>query len=232
MSTERCEHEPSALENFCHERGIKEVVHFTRLKNVPSILLHGLMSIMEMKKQGLHYYPTDQDRHDNVEDAVCLSISFPNYRMFYNKRRSIKDTFVVLGLNPKILWELQCCFCYSNAANSSISRLLQANRNKLTGLKALQRLFAETILTKELRTVKRDPNIPSYYTTDPQAEVLCLNSIPVHYIQAIYYEHNPDAILKEVSSDWHHLLKQKSDYFRQRQDWKQWSKFTIYCNNT
>lgn len=216
------EAEREAIKQFCRERGIVELVHFTHAENLPTIAKFGLVSREELEKRGIRYYFNDQSRLEGMRNAICLSISFPNYRMFY-KYRGQSKIFVVLSISVELLWNLQCLFCPTNAA-SNLCRLLLSSPETLTGLPALKRMFAENILPLQIR--RADLGIPDYYTTDPQAEVLCLEPIPPTYIKKIYHNGCPD-IENKVPLAWRSLIVRRDEYFAPRKDYQFWSRGII-----
>jgi hypothetical protein len=94
------------------ERGIQHLTHFTKLQNLDSILKGGIIPRQELERRSLEFAFSDQSRVDGETDASCFSITFPNYKMFYNLRmRDLKQKWVVVGCSPRILWEKDCAFC-------------------------------------------------------------------------------------------------------------------------
>ena len=86
------------IKNFLQERDIDELIHFTCVDNLESILSNGLLSLEDLYYNQIHYYYNDENRLEHKDNAICLSISFPNYKMFYKYRMKLKDFF-----NIKIL---------------------------------------------------------------------------------------------------------------------------------
>lgn len=100
---------------------------------------------------------TDAYRMDGMPDWLSLSVSFPNYKMFYRKR--VHD---LPGLQWAVLvaWRQECLFVPGNAASAAYCcRSIQAYQ----GVNAFEAMFPHQ---------GRWPHLPSCYTTDPQAEVL------------------------------------------------------------
>lgn len=209
-----------AIRDFCEERGVWEVVHFTHSDNLPTILSMGLLSIRELKARKIDYRFNDQQRIEGRDDAICLSISFPNYRMFYKYRQN-SNLFVVISIAPRILWELDCYFCPTNAANTEVLKLMRFSPSSLRGLAAIQRMFAESRPYRDKTIQRSDLGIPSHYTTDPQAEVLCFQPIASDYIQAIYHLGYPEVIAK-VPNEFQPLVQNAGSYFSPRQDYEHW----------
>ncbi|TIL49603.1 hypothetical protein [Mesorhizobium sp.] len=67
-------------------REIEDVLHFTRLENLPGILEHGLRTRPELVNADFEVYASDADRLDEEDDAVSVSISCYYPRMLEAKR--------------------------------------------------------------------------------------------------------------------------------------------------
>ena len=153
---------------------VEELIHFTRIENLPSILSTGLQSRIKLQENNQQFLINDTMRLDNRLNGISLSITHPNQSMFYKYRMaSESNNWCVIILNPNILWELNCLYCRHNAADSRISRL---NDVFLSSKKSFLSMFSRE---------ERNLNLPKNHTTDVQAEVLCLNEIPVEYIHRI-----------------------------------------------
>ena len=206
------------IRDFCLERAIPSLVHFTRQQNLQSILQHGLLSRLTLEKLPWDQPPRFNDPHrlDECREAVCLSMAFPNYTMFYKYTQSDPADWVVLLLERAILWEFDCAFCRENAAANEVRRLPLSQRIQLSALKDM---FADY---PGMQRYVLD--IPSSYPTHPQAEVLVFASIPPRYITAVHFSswHNwqqwsqrhPNAHLSRGGSG--------EKYFRPRHDWRHW----------
>lgn len=173
------------IEQFCEECAITTLCHFTRIENLQSILQEGLLGRSLLETRGQQFLFNDPKRIDGHPEAVCLSISFPNYKMFYNFRESKKkegvndSQWVVLLLDAKVLWELDCAFCQRNAAHNAVRYVPLEDRKRP---KALEDMFGDFYDIKH-----QSLSIPQNYPTHPQAEVLVFNPIPMQYIKAIYF---------------------------------------------
>jgi len=65
--------------------------------------------------------------------------------------------------------------------------------------------------------------IPLHYTTDPQAEVLCLESISPKYIRKIYVESQKiKSNLEQQFPNLHVSIEVKPEFFRRREDHTHW----------
>ena len=188
----------SQIQQICKDRGITTLVHFTRIENLQSILREGLLGRETLEKRLQEgslklqkLFINDNSRWDKHKDAVCVSISFPNYLMFSSIRKQkkmsdgISDSgWVVLGLDAKILWELDCAFCKENAASNAIRHVPLEERRKSD---VLEGMFVDPYRDVKERVYRRDSQTPTHYPTHPQAEVLVFDPIPVEYIQAVHF---------------------------------------------
>lgn len=167
------------IKDFIKKRNIITLAHFTQLENLDSILKNGLLSKNDLAIKQISYEHNDQLRLEGKNNALCLSISFPNYKMFYKYRCEKKGEWCVLALDPSILYEKNCLFCISNAASSSELTRSDSEKMNLPGLK---KLFYDATLYRD------SINLPKRYTTNPQAEVLVLDSIEPKYINGIHFD--------------------------------------------
>lgn len=196
------------------ERGIRHLVHFTRVANLPSIMSNGLLSVQAAHLRGLAPLSNDRLRLDGRNDAVSLSISFPNAAMFYKYRQlHPQDRWVVLLLSPEILWTQDCAYCLHNAADR---RIRSRPWSALTTDEAFQSMFAEAPDGAPTRASQRlglsDP-------TDAQAEVLVRGNIDPSMLAQMIFEH-PD----DLEAHLHHTVGRRarvqvrgSDFFASRQ---------------
>ena len=85
-------------------RQIEDVLHFTRLENIPGILAHGLRTRSELVNADFDAYASDADRLDQEDHAVSVSISCYYPRMFEAKRYRAGDKpWAILILHPSLL---------------------------------------------------------------------------------------------------------------------------------
>ena len=115
------------IRQFCTERNITKLVHFTRIENLRRISIEGLLSREQLETRGQKFLFNDSDRVDGHKNGTCLSLNFPNYKMFYSIREEKKKVeevsnsqWVVLLLDAEVLWELDCAFCQENASSKSL----------------------------------------------------------------------------------------------------------------
>ena len=194
-----------SIENILRERQIKYLCHFTRLENLESILTHGLIPRSNLynaefnpnprlRVSGLFPNPrlrvsglfNDTVRADNHPDATCLSISFPNSRMFSALRHEcINGNWIekqgiywaVIVLKSDVLLDKKCAFYPTNAANNCVRHLPTENFQRVDALNAL---FEGADEEREY-LLPKDP-------TDVQAEVLVFDKIEQRYIVSCVFD--------------------------------------------
>lgn len=169
------------LKRAVKKREVENLVHFTRLSNLDSILKHGIISREQLEQDPICKSTfNDPLRLDRQTNANCCSIDFPNYRMFFPLREDHgKRKWVVLLLDKSILWKNDCAFCVTNAASSTVTRIPIKDRK---GKKAFNKLFKEA----REKPPRNHMYLPDNFPTDPQAEVLVFDSIkPKHIIQVL-----------------------------------------------
>ena len=219
----------SQIQQICKERGITTLVHFTRVENLQGILQEGLIdrNLLEARRQQFLF--NDHDRANGHKEAVCLSISFPNYQMFYSIRKRKQETegvndsqWIILLLNVKVLWELDCAFCQENAARKAVSTTPLEVRKGPEGLKSMFGDFYD-IRHQDLPIPNPYLTHPkAAYPTHPQAEVLVLDSIGTRYIKAIHFWN--ETTLEKWSSNYGNspIFFVNQQYFQARRDYEVW----------
>lgn len=166
---------------------------------------------------GCEYKANDESRHD-AQDALCLSIEWPNYKVFYSFRMKQENIdanrkWAVLSLPAKILWEKRCCFNTTNAADSSMSSQTFEQRQ---GIRPFLKMFEDYNLQP-----RKELGIPPYFTTNPQAEVLCLDAIDKRWIERVYLD-DAEAHKKFKDKFPAFDIRYNSSFHRYRSDWKFW----------
>lgn len=200
------------VQEYATERGIKSLMHFTRTSNLDSILQQGLVPRDTLIQEGFRDF-NDQLRLDGTH-AVCLTIGFPNYKMFFGTRQNNPNVdWVVLVIHPAALWTLPCVFCATNAASASVTALPLLQRSNLAALQAMYADWGD-----KTRAVL---GIPNHYPTNPQAEVLMLKGVPKKYILGVLVLNT--AKQQELQLKYPGLVvRANAGYFRYRQDYAHW----------
>lgn len=179
------------IKQICEERGIIALCHFTGIEKLQNILQEGLLSrsLLETRKPQPKF--NDQKRLDGCRDAICLSISFPNFQLFNRFSRPTENSppdyshWIVLLLKPKVLWELDCAFCQENAASNAVRSIPLEARKKPD---ALEGMFIDVCSDTKGNIYRRQSlQIPEHYPTHPQAEVLVFNQIQTEHIEEVHF---------------------------------------------
>lgn len=167
-----------SIKEYIEERGIESLYHFTKAENLDSILTRGLLSRRTLEDNYIDYTYNDEIRFEGKLNANCLSISFPNYRMFYKYRCENPGVeWCVIELSPEVLYKKKCIFCKENPASAKETTRLDCNK---VGIDGLKQLFENEELRRRL-------NLEDKFTTNPQAEVLVMDDIELDYIKGIYF---------------------------------------------
>lgn len=203
----------STVQEYVAERGITYLLHFTRLSNLASILRHGLVRRGRLDGRNVGGIVNDRHRIDGT-DAVCVSIGFPNYKMFYRYRReNPQEDWVIVVIDPSALWTLPCAFCTTNAAASRVTAIPIIQRFGLAAFQAMYNDFDDKI--------RANLNLKDHLPTNPQAEVLMLEGVPAAYLRGVVVSN--DTMKAQVEAlhpglrVWRH-----QGFFSYRQDFAQW----------
>lgn len=204
------------MRRFMKERQIDRLYHFTQADNLKNIFRYGLLPRDELESRGIESSINDEWRFDGCCNAVCTSIEFPNYKMFYKLRCENPDIdWAVLELNAEIICDYQCAFNWTNAGDSASYSIPIKKRMTQS---ALESLFED----KEGYPTRDELKIPDWYPTNPQAEILVFDVIPVSHIKKVnfidrdtflrYHDIIPPDINAEINRN----------LFYPRQDYKFW----------
>ncbi len=201
--------------NNVKSREIDYLWHFTRIENITAILQEGLKSRLKLESRPHQPVFNDQYRLDGQRDSICCSIDHPNYKMFYALRQENADQeWVVVGIDPSILWEKDCAFCSENAASNNVTNIPIEERK---GVVAFNMMFNE-IQGKPSREVL---GIPKSCPTNPQAEVLVFNDIEPRYIEgAVFQTNNKVDEYSQLFPDFQIVYHRA--HFMPRMDWRHW----------
>lgn len=143
---------------------------------------YGLSSRDKLDGAQIFYERTDENRRDNRTEMVSLSISFPNYRMFFKKKtEKPKWEWVVIEIDSSVLWLLGCDFFPNNAAK--MNGIL--TDESTASIERLRSMFSDET---GLGLTRRDLGIPDKFTTDPQAEVLVRGEVATSFFRSINLE--------------------------------------------
>lgn len=204
------------MKDIMEQRQIDRLYHFTQAENLENIFRYGIIPRATLDRRGIRSCYNDDYRYDNCMDAVCTSIEFPNYKMFFKLRKDNPEiNWAVLRLDAQILCDFECAFCWTNAGDATMYNEPIEQR---MGREAFLELFGNRYGYPQ----REDLNINDWFPTNPQAEVLVFGIIPVEYIQNVYFEKYTvkqeyrDVIPEEISAS------VNLDVFAPRNDWEAW----------
>lgn len=201
------------IEEFAAERKIKWLFHFTQATNLPSILEDGLVTRDKLVLEGRYEVFNDPLRIDGT-DAVCVSIGFPNYKMFWGLRQGNPGVeWVIVVITARALWMEKCAFCQANAASAGVTAIPLADRMFLDAFRLLYEDFED-----KQRVVL---DIPIHFPTNPQAEVLMLNGVPREYIAGVLVN-SLNMMQRIVAAHPEIDVKCFPAYFNGRKDYAHW----------
>ena len=211
------------IQKAANTKSIRALVHFTQISNLPQICKYGILSRHARETLSITTAANDAERFDHLPDFISLSISWPNWELFYRFRKNSEtgdDQWCVLVLNPNILWTLDCIFTAHNAA-SSIESHRSIDERK--GLAAFERIFDDTGGT-HMGLTREDLVIPANMPTCHQAEVMARRCVPWDRVLRIVVIssaaiHQAKAALPQSA---HPLLKINREPFVPRCDWEKW----------
>ncbi|MEM5387886.1 DarT ssDNA thymidine ADP-ribosyltransferase family protein [Paraburkholderia phymatum] len=201
------------MQNFVTQRGIRNLLHFTRLNNLPSILQHGIIPRSVLTDRHLQFEFNDAYRYDGHLHATCFTIGWPNYKMFWPLRCDNPGVeWAVIECAPAILWEKPCVFSAENAASNAARQIDAALR---TGVPGITAMYAE-VLGKPTRA---DMRLPTDYPTNPQAEVLVCDVVEPTYFRRIHIE---DAAARTLYAGTYPGMRFDTGWEGPRMDYPHW----------
>jgi predicted nucleic acid-binding Zn ribbon protein len=205
--------EAREIEELVARRGISSLVHFTREVNLPSILQRGLVTRDVLREGGQENNCNDPYRLDGT-DAVCVSIEFPNYKMFYALRQENKNVdWILILIDASVLWTTTVAFCTANAASKLVTEVPLRQR---MGPAAMEAMFSDFG-----HTARAALSLPDSFPTNPQAEALLLDGAPRRYISGVIARDCAQKARIEAYSAGLKVVS-NADWFRWRSDYEQW----------
>ena len=101
------------IQEIIKTRNITQLIHFTKKKNIRSILDHGILNIDELKKRNIKYTYNDPERRDGWDFTISLSITNKNLDLYekFKQRQNLSDKdFVEIKIDPLVLLDNECFF--------------------------------------------------------------------------------------------------------------------------
>jgi len=178
----------SEIQSISESRKIPCLVHFTKISNLGSIIKNGILSKERLIEKSIDFTVNDLVRLDGYLDAISLSISFPNYKMLYKyMSQDSASSWVILILDPSILWKVKCAFCKHNAADIRISK--SPIENLMNG-HSFSSMFDDIVGVDGENRVAQ--HLMDYDPTDVQAEILVFEKINTSFINSITFVSRQD----------------------------------------
>jgi hypothetical protein len=181
----------SDIPRFLAARGICRLFHFTSINNLESIATHGLLGRDSLETKGIEFITSDQTRYDPILDGICFSISRPNYYMAAQKIKS-GHQFVLLELQNlgELLANYNFIACPGNFGTLYLKRKLQSWPEEFIGGNGLVNLFRN-------EKIREKYAIPIFEPTDPQSEIVILESIPWNFVKKVYFPNLTEYSVRE-----------------------------------
>ncbi len=172
-----------AIRREVEKRRISRLCHFTQARKLPYILGNpeGVLStklLMEQSPDVANY--NDPHRLDGYLDYVCCSVEYPNswYLNRVKKQDPVFQDWVILFIDPSLVWREGTSFCPRNAAASF-------GRHVVSGYSGFLSLFRPLSRGAYGFTYRRAERMLECCPTDGQAEVLVHRNVPRNKILAV-----------------------------------------------
>ena len=130
------------IESILDNRGIKQLVHFTRIDNIESIVNDGLIPVKQLDAEGYKYKRNDHKRYDDQLNCTSVSVEYPNYWVLNGfQEKYVGSRWAVIVLDPTLLFDHNCYFAEYNAASKGISK----NLDERTDAQSFEKMFAPIV---------------------------------------------------------------------------------------
>lgn len=170
---------PKIIETF-NNRDITNILHFTHITNLISILNIGLRSIHNMTKNNIQFLSTDSKRLDEIYHGICCSLAYPNIWMLNNKIGLNSSQYAVIELSENTLLLNPFAAFPGNSARSDLKKDADQNTYNYVGYKGLTRLFLN-------KSIRKKEAIKKFVPTDLQSEIIFFNEISSDRIRKIHF---------------------------------------------
>ncbi len=198
----------SKIIRILQKRKIKNLIHFTNIKNLESILQLGICTRRYLRENEIKYEYNDPLRKDRRRDCSSFSIEYPNTSYLFKLINNTDNKFCIIILDAeKLLPNIQDkYYVYCNAATTEARSYLSSET--LTQPKFLENMFYDSKI--------------SYLPKDVQSEVLIKGNVSTKYIQEIHFMNNADLeefknICKKLDFENKYTFKVSDFYFKDRE---------------
>ncbi len=178
------------IKQTIEDREIPYLLHFTKAKNIPTIVQNGIVS---REKIVSHPDPamknavgSDIDRRDYSDHATSVSMVSYWHEMFRGKKnRNPGEDWVFLALDPHILWTLECHFYASGAGNSHAAY----HTGRAGSTTAFQEIFEDRDPYGRVKSgfYRQSKKLPKCFPTEPVCEIHVLTPIPPEGIIGAFF---------------------------------------------
>jgi hypothetical protein len=162
------------IQRLIERRGIRQLLHFTAVENIPSIAKHGLLSVERCELKGIASARNDDLRLDGRLDGISLSISRTNKALLHRFReRHPGRDYAVLTIDPGVIYARRAAFFRLNAAKGLYRQFHEADLSDANA-------FTDA-LTKDRAQRREMPD-------NEQSEIMVFGDVPLQYIKGIHFE--------------------------------------------
>lgn len=170
----------SKVSEFLENRSIRNILHFTHISNLNSILTNGLKSLDSIEKVGIVNKSHDIGRYDEIRQGIFCSIAYPNIWMLNGKENINPQEYAILEIMENALFLQHFAAFPGNSARNELKTHAEENLKQYVGVTGLRRMF----LNKDLRSKQ---NVPKNEPTDLQAEIIFFNELNPDRIRKIHF---------------------------------------------
>lgn len=173
------------IRDIINKRKIRNLVHFTNIENLESILMNGILSVDDLKEEKLNFKNNDMDRQDGKLNCSCFSVEYPNTFLFDKFRNNNTWCVIVLDIE-KVLLNNQNIkyFTYCNAARSDARYNLGIGN--LCNSRHFENMFICINPNYNHNYNRNEKKIKSYLPTDAQAEILVSGRVKTTCIKEVH----------------------------------------------
>jgi hypothetical protein len=159
--------------NIIKTKNITKLIHFTDIRNIESILEHGILPPTRLEERSIESHANDPMRFDKQLGGISVSVMKRNQHVLNKFHKRDPRRWVEIEINPDVAVNKNCLFYQSNASNRKFA---DAEEKYLTSSKAFANMFASDVNIKG-RIYTRE-NKKEYEPTDEQAEIIVRWIIP------------------------------------------------------
>lgn len=197
--------ENEKLYNELVTRNIKYIYHFTRIENLDAILENGIVPRTSLDESGASYMYNDENRFENMEHCVCLSVGYPNH-YYLSRMANDLNYWVILRLHAGLLFGQKNYYAKHNAATASV--------NPAEGVEGFREMFSDSFVIEraggEPLPFDRTDSVCGGFPTSVQAEVLAEGVIDPRYILDIISASDREGCI----TDREMFLLNREEYFK------------------